>query len=107
PGFGAVEVDSPNIYPGVSQYMRTMAFIQAPGSEDAYAVDLFRVTGGKDHLLSVHGPPGKVTAVGLDTLTAQTTGTYAGENVPFGDPSKKYPLGYSYLKNVERQNAPP
>jgi hypothetical protein len=106
PGFGAVEVDSPNVYKTCSEYKRTLAFIQAPGTDDAYAVDVFRVAGGKDHLLSVHGPPGAVTAPQLN-LEAQTTGTYAGKDVAFADPSKKYPYGYSYLKNVERQSQPP
>lgn len=104
PGFGAAEVDSPNVYPGTSKYSRAISFIGAPG-DNAYAVDIFRVSGGSDHLLSFHGPPGPVTATGLN-LDKQSTGTYAGEDVPFKDNSTKLPLGYSYFKNVERDANP-
>jgi len=104
PGFGAVEVDSPNVYPGIEQYQRTMAFIGAPG-DNAYAVDFFRVKGGSDHLLGFHGPPGTVTPAGI-SFTKQTTGTYAGENVPFESMDKGHPYGYSFLKNVERAEKP-
>ncbi len=103
-GFGAVEVESANVYPQCEEYKRTISFIEAPG-DNAYAVDIFRVTGGKDHLLSFHGPPGAVTAGGLE-LEKQTTGTYAGEDVAFGDNSENHPLGYSYLKNVEWNRQP-
>lgn len=106
PGFGAVEVESANVYPETTDYTRTLSFIQAPGSEDAYAVDVFRVAGGEDHLLSFHGPPGEVSVTSL-TLEKQTSGTYAGANVVWADESKSVPLGYSYLKNVERQANPP
>jgi hypothetical protein len=105
PDFGVAEVESSNVYPGTSEYARAISFIGAPG-DNAYAVDIFRVAGGSDHLLSFHGPPGAVAATGLN-LEKQTTGTYAGEDVPFKDNSKKNPLGYSYFKDVERAANPP
>lgn len=106
PGFGVIEVESANVYKEATDYTRTLAFIQAPGSSDAYAVDVFRVAGGNDHLLSFHGPPGPVSLVNLN-LDRQTTGTYAGPDIVFGDVSEELPLGYSFLKNVERQQQPP
>lgn len=105
-GFGAVEIESKNAYPQCSDYTRTLAFVRAPESEDCYALDIFRVAGGRDHLLSLHGPPGAVTAEGLAGLEKQTSGTYAGADVEFGTIRKGVPLGYAFLKNVERQTSP-
>lgn len=105
PGFGAAEVESRNVYPQTKEYARTISFVQTPDN-NAYALDIFRVEGGKDHLLSFHGPAGDVTPASI-SMTRQTTGTYAGENVAYGDNSKDLPYGYSYLENVERSQAAP
>lgn len=105
PGYAAWEIESANVYSGVSDYRRTMAFIQVPDG-NAYAVDVFRVSGGTDHLMSFHGPPGAVQ-VGDGSFQNQATGTYAGPTVEYGDNSTAYPLGYSYLKNVTRAVNPP
>ena len=104
PGFGAVQVESANVYKQAEQYDRTMSFIETPDG-NAYGVDIFRVAGGKSHLLSFHGPAGPVTSNGL-AFERQTSGTYAGENVPYGDNAKTHPAGYSYLKDVEWNRTP-
>lgn len=103
PWVKALRVESPEIYPQTSAYDRTLLFVQAPGG--TYGVDLFRVAGGSDHLLSFHGPPGEVGSSGL-RLVKQETGTYAGESVPYGDTSQGHPPGYSFLYDVERDRAP-
>ena len=55
PGLQAVEVSSPNVYPQTSEYRRMLAFIETqPGL--GYAVDIFRVAGGRNHRRSFHGP---------------------------------------------------
>lgn len=105
PGFGAAEVSSPNAYPQTSEYARTLAFVETP-DRNAYSVDIFRVSGGKDHVMSFHGPPGAVTPQGV-SFAHQTTGTYAGETIAYGDNNKALPYGYSYLENVERAKNPP
>ena len=106
--FGAVRVDSPQVYAGVDKYQRTMAFIKLD-EERAYAFDVFRVRGGDDHVYSLHGPPGTVTHSGLN-LVAQQGGTYAGPDAPFRDESLEASMrmfGYPWLCNVERDVHPP
>ncbi len=103
PGLRALRVESREVYPQVSLYDRSVLFVEAPGG--AYGVDIFRVNGGSDHLLSFHGPPGPVTTDGLK-LARQEAGTYAGEGVSYGDMDPGHPLGYSFLYNVERDSAP-
>lgn len=102
-GIGAACIESPNVYPATSQYARTIALIKAPGG--AYALDIFRVRGGREHLLSFHGPPGAVTASGL-TLTPQPQGTYAGPGVPYARLDPAASPGFSFLYNVARDAHP-
>lgn len=103
--FGAVRVDSREVYDGLDQYQRTLAFVRI-GETDGYAVDVFRVRGGQDHLYSLHGPPGPVTVTGA-ALTRQPTGTYAGPDQPFQAPVKgTATYGYSWFVNVERAARP-
>lgn len=105
PGFGAMEVESPNVYPQTRDYVRSMMLVDAGGG-NAYAVDFLRAAGGDDHLLSFHGPAGAVTATGLK-LVRQASGTYAGENVELRADTEATSPGYSYLFNVERDLNPP
>lgn len=103
--FGAVRVDSREVYGDTTKYLRTMAFVKV-GEGQAYALDVFRVTGGNDHLYVLHGPPGEVTTDGL-TLSGQATGTYFGPDVPFGEQTARgAKYGYSWLREVERDPAP-
>ncbi|MBI5380371.1 MAG: heparinase II/III family protein [Opitutae bacterium] len=108
PGFGAFSIDGRSAYPQTSEYARTMLLIDGParGNERVtYAVDIFRVVGGQDHLYSFHGPAGEMTAANLQ-LVAQAKGTYAGEDVPLGTINKTVPMGHSFLYNVRRDNQP-
>ncbi len=102
PGLQAVEVSSPNVYPQTSEYRRMLAFIETePGL--GYAVDIFRVAGGRDHRRSFHGPSDQVSAQGID-FRLQEGGTLAGPEVPFGPhpDGAKFPVGYSWLTHVAR-----
>lgn len=104
--FGAVRVDSAGMFGGVDkQYQRTLAFLKV-GADQGYALDVFRVQGGKDHLFSLHGMPGEVTTQGLK-LEKQNGGSYAGPQVEYraktGDETG---YGYSWVTNVERDAAP-
>jgi hypothetical protein len=104
--FGAVRVDSREVYEGVSKYQRTLAFVQV-GDGEAYALDVFRVVGGSDHLYSLHGMPGEVQTSGL-SLTAQEQGTYAGPDVPYrAETPPGLGYGYSWVAHVEGQAEPP
>ena len=92
------------VHCGVNLYRRTLALLDIPGG--AYAVDIFRVGGGKQHDYLMHGPP---VDFGLDnvTLSPPRKGTLAGENVEFGwKPDEVLPYhvdnkGYQYLYDVQ------
>jgi hypothetical protein len=108
-----IEVDAADsVYPQTDMYRRTTAMIRVD-SLNSYAVDFFRVKGGNDHHFSFHSADAVVTTEGLD-LVAQTSGTYAGANVPYGqrpaNDSVAGPYytgsGFHYLKNVAKDTAP-
>ncbi len=109
-GVRMIDVRSPDAYPGVQEYRRTFIGIDTSPAE-SYLVDMFRVAGGADHVLSFHAGEGEVEAEGLD-LRAQARGTYAGEEIPFGQhydgpPDGRYRgSGFSYLYDVARVASP-
>jgi len=103
-GLYAWEIDGRNAYKSAEQYQRAMCFAETPDG-NAYAVDWFRVSGGKSHLYSFHGPPGTVATDGL-ALVKQSTGTLAGADVPFAAEASSIPKGFSYLYDVEKTAQP-
>jgi hypothetical protein len=108
-GFGVFELDGRGAYPGVEKYTRTMFLVGGAGSSmdsNAYVVDIFRVKGGHDHVYSFHGPSGMITGNGLQ-LQVQEKGSYAGENILKGTKAKGFPVGYSFLYNVKKDERPP
>ncbi len=102
-----IEVESPEVFASAKTYRRLSALIQA-GPGEAYVVDLFRVVGGSLHRQSWHGPAATATAHGL-RLTPQSKGTFAGEEVAFGQLPEKWKgsPGYMYLYDVRRDANPP
>jgi len=64
------------------------------------------VNGGREHLLSFHGPEGEVTAAG-PAFEAQTSGTYAGQDVRYAARIEGAGIGNSYLTNVRHCAEPP
>lgn len=105
--FGGFSVDAREAYPGVTdRYERTMALMQVGDSNASYALDIFRVAGGRDHVLSFHALPGPVAATGLH-LQPQATGSYDGPEIPFATSKRGLRMGYSWLDHVERDSAPP
>ena len=108
--FGVFQLDGRAAYKGLEKYTRSM-FLVGDGDSgtvngDAYVVDVFQVEGGQDHLYSFHGPPGTVTTRGLQ-LTEQPRGTYAGEQVAKGAAAGSFPIGYSFLYRVRKDEHPP
>ena len=95
--------------PDVSDYRRMVALIDVSPT-DWYAVDVFRVCGGKDHLQSWHsGTPVRATALeGIDgAMVAQKGGTLAGPDVEYGAHYKDETGAdrwdpYVYLRGVSR-----
>ncbi len=105
-GFGIVEIDGTAAYPELSAYTRTMALVATPGDAGAYAIDIFAVRGGRDHVWSFHGPSDRMTSYGL-SLSPQRRGTYAGVEIPLAQSPGRFPAGYSYLHDVARDASPP
>ena len=109
-GFGVFELDGKEAYPGIKEYTRTMFLVGGSDGNsidsNAYVIDIFRIKGGHDHVFSFHGPPGMITANGLQ-LQDQDKGTYAGVNIPKGTAAKDFPAGYSFLYNVKKDASPP
>ena len=91
---GVVEVASPDVYPGTQDYRRTLAVIDLSETE-SYLVDIFRVEGGTDHVLSFHAGEGEVTVDGLE-MVGQQGGTYASPEIPFGT-HYDGPVGGDYM----------
>lgn len=103
-------------YPQTTAYRRNLIMVDVD-SLCSYAVDFFRVAGGRQHDYALHGPPGKVAADGQ--WTEKQPGTLAGSDVNFGDiyddarmGAKGYQgsywnykgSGYQYLFNVQKLN---
>lgn len=63
--FSAIRVDQERAYGATSRYERTVALIDIDG-KNAYALDLFRVSGGSEHIKLMASMPGKVTTTGLN-----------------------------------------
>lgn len=104
-GISVATIDATPAYPHIEKYERTMLLIGGTGLDsNSYVVDFFSVKGGKDHLLSFHGPPGNMAIKGLNLVSQE--GTYAGKNVPKGAWAKGFPVGYSHLYNVRKDSMP-
>ncbi|MBN1901527.1 heparinase II/III family protein [Candidatus Sumerlaeota bacterium] len=111
-----IDVEADNAYKETSIYRRTIIQLDL-NEDDSCFIDIFRVSGGNAHDLSVHGAPGDFRAIGLDLSEPQTSGTLAGEDVPYGflydDPVRSKTdykgelygysgSGYQHLFNVQR-----
>ncbi len=91
--------------PDVSDYRRLVALIDISPT-DWYVVDVFRATGGQDHLQSWHSgsPVDEARIRGIDgEMVQQDGGTLAGADVEYGthyDDDRWDP--YAYLHSVSR-----
>jgi hypothetical protein len=67
-------------------------------------VDIFRVKGGTQHDLSLHGPPFPTfKTAGLELSEPERRGTLAGEDIAFGQRPRNLPRsGFQYLFNTQR-----
>lgn len=93
-------------YIGVDRYRRSLALIDVTGG--SYAVDIFRVRGGKKQDYLFHGPQMAAKVEGV-SLSSPRKGTLAGKDVPFGtspggvDPYSTDNSGYQYLYDVREK----
>ncbi|MEI6500326.1 MAG: hypothetical protein WCP21_04780, partial [Armatimonadota bacterium] len=67
-----------------NSWQRRMLALVNVSPEQFYCVDLYRISGGKEHWWAFQGQEGEVTTTGLN-LANQATGTLAGPDVPYGD----------------------
>ena len=105
-----MDADASGAYSKISTYRRTTVLIKVD-ENNSYAIDLFRIAGGSHHNFSFHSNEGTVTTEGLN-LTAQSTGTYAGADIDYGERYDSQDgwgyngSGYHYLINVEKDTKP-
>lgn len=83
PTVHVVDIDAPRAYAQADVYRRSLVQVDT-GADSAYLVDVFRVRGGKDHCLSLHGAEGEFTWTGSELPAPVTEGTLAGKDVPLG-----------------------
>ena len=81
PGIQIVQANDPACYAGegVTEYRRTVAMIDT-APDKSYLVDLFSVTGGKQHDYVLHGKGDKLSVDGVP-LGARQPGSLAGEKI--------------------------
>ncbi|MBQ2741543.1 MAG: S-layer homology domain-containing protein, partial [Oscillospiraceae bacterium] len=116
-----IDVDTSYVYDETEQYRRSVVMINVDDA-NSYYVDLFRILGGQSHIYSFHAQSNEIAeTVGIETVKqaddeGNYIGTYAGADVPYGqDPDTvsnswdyptKYPIGFTWLENVDRDENP-
>jgi len=84
---------------------RTVCLVDLPDGR-FYAVDLFRVDGGKGHWWTFHGLPGALTVEAPEHPVAQLGGTAAGKEIGYGEKTPDdVPTSLAYLYDVRRGSA--
>jgi len=83
PTVHVVDVDGVGSYPQADVYRRTLVLVDV-GPSESYLVDVVRVRGGTDHVLSLHGPEAGFELLGGDFPAPVTEGTLAGREVAYG-----------------------
>jgi len=106
PPLRVMDVSSKTAYEGLETYRRSVAMVDISDS-DSYVFDVFRARGGENHRLLYHSLAGAATVNGVELLK-QAGGTFAGEDVAFGEfydgPCNwdYQGSGFMYLYDVER-----
>jgi len=83
PTVHVVDVDAAGSYGQAEVYRRTLVLVDV-SEDDSYLVDVFRVQGGTEHVLSVHGQEGEFSLAGVSLPPPVTKGTLAGPDVAYG-----------------------
>lgn len=100
-----IDMEAPLVYPQTRMYRRSCITVNL--QDMMYAVDFFRVAGGKEHLFSFHAAEGGARPSGL-ALIKQEKGTYAGESISYASEEydKVHKDGFDYLTNIEKDRNP-
>lgn len=83
PSVQVVDIDGAGTYAEAEFYRRSLVLVSV-GEEDGYVVDVFRVRGGKSHVLSIHGLEGEFRLQGAELPPPVRQGTLAGPQVAYG-----------------------
>lgn len=106
PALDVIEAEGGAAYKGiVSKYRRLTALIDCSAG-GGYALDIFRVQGGKQHDYLFHGNHADFTFAGGELSAPDTKGTVAGPDVP---PETEYEgklSGFQFLYNPQRATPP-
>jgi hypothetical protein len=84
PMVSVVDVDAAGSYDQTTTYRRTLIAVDV-ADHDTYFVDVFRVRGGQNHVLSLHGQEGDFDLTGASLPPPVTQGTLAGPDVAYGE----------------------
>ncbi|MFP3902817.1 MAG: heparinase II/III family protein, partial [Armatimonadota bacterium] len=107
PGLQLADAEaSHSAYPScTSMYRRTIALIDI-NPRSSYALDIFRVRGGRQHDYSFHGPPFPDFSVsGFQPGPKQEKGTLLGEDIEFGSDDKPKDIGPTNTVSILLQQA--
>ncbi len=83
PTVHVVDIDAARTYEQTDVYRRTLVLVGTDAT-NAYLVDVFRVRGGSEHVLSLHGAEAEFSLTGVDLPPPVTEGTLAGRDVALG-----------------------
>ncbi|MBQ9985185.1 MAG: S-layer homology domain-containing protein [Oscillospiraceae bacterium] len=116
-----LDVERNEVYPDADIYRRSVVMINIDDA-NSYYVDLFRVLGGDSHIYSFHAQSNEIAeTAGLELIpqvdeNGNYKGTYAGIDSEYGNDPKTnpnswnyetmYPMGYTWLENVDRDENP-
>ncbi len=116
-----IDVDTSYVYDETDAYRRSVVMVNVDDA-NSYYVDLFRVLGGESHIYSFHAQSNEIAETeGLELVpqvdeNGNYKGTYADIDCEYGQDPKtnpnawdyetQYPLGYTWLENVDRDEDP-
>jgi len=78
-----LDARQPDAYEQTDVYRRTLVLVDV-GDDNGYLVDVFRVRGGSEHVLSLHGLEGSFQMLGVALPPPVAEGTLAGPSVGYG-----------------------
>ncbi len=107
-GFSVVESENDSAYPGITTaYRRACALIGSDGN-DAYLLDVFQVTGGRQHDYLLHGSPAENSRASVRGVELkQYDGTLMNAHAEFREPKGEYDTipdgaGYGFVRDLSQ-----
>ncbi|AFM26937.1 heparinase II/III domain-containing protein [Desulfomonile tiedjei] len=107
-GFHVVESENDSAYPGVTTAYRRACALIGSGSNDAYLLDIFQVTGGKQHDFLLHGSPAENSRARVGGVELKPyDGTLMNAHAEFREPKGEYDTipegaGYGFVRDISQ-----